>query len=70
MFTDSELKEILLGLDLKIQREEKIYFEKMDKAQSVGFDISKAYQNSIDYMSHKIKQLKDLRKKVLKEINR
>lgn len=68
MFTKEELKEMLSGLNLKIEKTQKIYSEKIEAAESCGWEISKAYQNSIDFVDSKIKRLVQLRDKIYKEI--
>lgn len=70
MFTKDELKDMRSGIDLKIEKMEALYAEKIKKADEVDWNISAAYQNSIDFISNKIKNLQHLRKKITEEINR
>lgn len=70
MFTIEEMKEMLSGINLKIAKAQEIYSEKIKSADSRGWEISQAYQNSIDFAAGEIKSLVLLRKKLFEEINK
>lgn len=69
MFTADELTMIKQALDFKIAACEKLGIEKATKLTALGPEASKAAYNSLDAVNRKISQLRELKKKVVIEID-
>lgn len=64
MFTKEELKQMEIGIGKCMKEYQKIYSQRIQWAEDRGWEVSEAFEESLDNVTRRIEKLNELKKKI------
>lgn len=64
MFTKEDLRQMEIGIAKCIKEYQEIYSQRIQWAEDRGWEVSEAFEESLDYVTRKIEKLNELKKKI------